>query len=143
MLDAKDKIDSLRNNDEEETDSSSCAERETSTEGQQKVALGIAPERSEKITGIESECAKTDRKIQNVSVLGENVTLTHPVYKKTQIIGQIGEPGQRDKLNFTSLDRQIHRACKISYDEGEIVEAVIQAIIPGVSLRSYLESRKI
>ncbi len=51
LLDAKDKIDSLRNNDEEETDSSSCAERETSTEGQQKVALGIAPERSEKNHG--------------------------------------------------------------------------------------------
>ncbi len=80
--------------------------------------------------------------MQNISVLGENVTLIHPVYKKElKIIGQIGEPGQRDKLNFTSLDRQIHRACKRGYDEGEIVEAVIQAIIPGVSLRSYLESR--
>ncbi len=142
LLDAKDKIDSLRNNDKEETDSSSCAEHETSSEGQQKVALGIAPERSEKITGIESECAIIDRKMQNISVLGENVTLMHPVYKKElKIIGQIGEPGQRDKLNFTSLDRQIHRACKRGYDEGEIVEAVIQAIIPGVSLRSYLESR--
>ncbi len=82
------------------------------------------------------------RKMPNVSVLGENVTLMHPVYKKElQIIGQIGEPGQRDKLNFTSLDRQIHRTCKRGYDEGEIVEAVIEAIIPGVSLRSYLESR--
>uniref|UniRef100_A0A8C1WAH7 Gypsy retrotransposon integrase-like protein 1 n=1 Tax=Cyprinus carpio TaxID=7962 RepID=A0A8C1WAH7_CYPCA len=78
----------------------------------------------------------------NSSVSGENVTLVHPVYKKElKIIGQIGEPGQRDKLNFTSLDRQIHRACKRGYDEGEIVEAVIQAIIPGVNLRSYLESR--
>ncbi len=61
--------------------------------------------------------------------------------KELKTIGQIGEPGQRDKLNFTSLDRQIHRACKRGYDGGEIVEAVIQAIIPGVSLRSYLESR--
>ncbi len=54
MLNAKEKIDSLRNNDEEETDSSSSAERETSTEGQRKAALdpvvvmGIAPEISEK-----------------------------------------------------------------------------------------------
>ncbi len=36
LLDAKEKIDSLRNNNEEETDSLSSAERETSTEGQQK-----------------------------------------------------------------------------------------------------------
>ncbi len=78
----------------------------------------------------------------NVSISGENATLMNPVYKKElKIIGQIGEPGQRDKLNFTSLDRLIHRACKRGYDEGEIVEAVIQAIIAGVSLRSYLESR--
>ncbi len=35
-----------------------------------------------KIMGIETECAKTDRKMQNVSVLGENVTRMHPVYKK-------------------------------------------------------------
>ncbi len=44
--------------------------------------MGISPKRSEKIIGIESECAKTDRKMQNVSVLGEHVTLMHPVYKK-------------------------------------------------------------
>ncbi len=36
LLDAKEKIDSLRNNDEVETDSSSSAERETNTEGQKK-----------------------------------------------------------------------------------------------------------
>ncbi len=42
-------------------DSTSSAERESSTEGQRKRAImGIAPEKSEKITGIESECAKID-----------------------------------------------------------------------------------
>ncbi len=63
MLDAKEKIDSLRNKkyDEEEMDSTSSAERESGTDGQRKKAImGIAPEKSEKITGIESECAKTD-----------------------------------------------------------------------------------
>ncbi len=39
LLDAKEKIDSLRNNDDEETDSSFSAERETSTKGQRKLRL--------------------------------------------------------------------------------------------------------
>ncbi len=63
----------------------------------------------------------------------------HPVYKKElQIIGQIGEPGQRDKLNFTSLDRQIHRTCKRGYDEGEIVEAV--SLVQAMDLRQRILS---
>lgn len=150
LLDTKEKIDSLINVDEEKTERSSSAENEETNEGQRKVDLehhsvgvsGIASEKPVIITATESVRARTDRKMPNSSVSGENVTLVHPVYKKElKIIGQIGEPGQRDKLNFTSLDRQIHRACKRGYDEGEIVEAVIQAIIPGVNLRSYLESR--
>lgn len=39
------------------------------------------------------------------------------------------------------MDRQIHRDQNRGYEKAEIVEAVIQAIISGVSLRSYLESR--
>ncbi|XP_030590038.1 uncharacterized protein LOC115783375 [Archocentrus centrarchus] len=66
----------------------------------------------------------------------------HPIYRKDfRIIGQIGDVGQKDKLNFTSLERQIERGQKKGYDEGEIVEAVIQAIVPDVKLKSYLESR--
>lgn len=56
-------------------------------------------------------------------------------------MGQIGEPNQKDKLCYASLERQIQRALKKGYDEGEVVEAVIQAIVPGTKLRSYLESR--
>lgn len=125
-------------------------ERETSDEIQQKVVLErhpvggkeSAPEKPVRITETESEHVKTSRKIQSLSTSGEYVPIMHPVFKKElKIIGQIGEPGQRDKLNFASLDRLIQRACNRGYEEGEIVEAVIQAIIPGVSLRSYLESR--
>lgn len=39
------------------------------------------------------------------------------------------------------MERQIQRALKKGYDEGEVVEAVIQAIAPGTKLKSYLESR--
>ncbi len=150
LLDIKEKIDGLRNYDDEETYSSPSVERETRDEIQRKVVLErhpvggkeSAPEKPVRITETESEHVKTSRKIQSLSTSGEYVPIMHPVFKKElKIIGQIGEPGQRDKLNFASLDRQIHRACNRGYEEGEIVEAVIQAIIPGVSLRSYLESR--
>lgn len=67
----------------------------------------------------------------------------HPMYRKDfRVIGQIGEVGQKDKLNFTSLERQIERGLQKGYDEGEIVEAVIQSIAPEVKLKSYLESRQ-
>lgn len=37
----------------------------------------------------------------------------HPMYRKDfRIIGQIGEVGQKDKLNFTSLERQIEHGLK-------------------------------
>lgn len=72
----------------------------------------------------------------------QNVSFVHPLYRRElKIIGQIGEPNQKDKLAYTSLERQIQRALKKGYDEGEVVEAVIQAIAPGTKLKSYLESR--
>ncbi len=76
------------------------------------------------------------------SVANQSATFVHPLYRRYfKIIGQIGEPNQRDKLAYTSLERQIQRALKKGYDEGEVVEAVIQAIAPGTRLKSYLESR--
>ncbi len=76
------------------------------------------------------------------SVANQSATFVHPLYRRDfKIIGQIGEPNQRDKLAYTSLERQIQRALKKGYDEGEVVEAVIQAIAPGTRLKSYLESR--
>ena len=61
--------------------------------------------------------------------------------RELKITGQIGEPNQKDKLTYASLERQIQRALKKGYEEGEVVEAVIQAITPGTKLKSYLESR--
>lgn len=72
----------------------------------------------------------------------QHSSLVHPLYRRDlKIIGQIGEPNQTDKLTYSSLERQIQRALKKGYDEGEVVEAVIQAIVPGTKLKSYLESR--
>lgn len=52
--------------------------------------------------------------------------------KDFRIIGQIGEVGQKDKQVFTSLDKQIKLGLQKGYDEGEILEAVIQSIAPEV-----------
>lgn len=56
-----------------------------------------------------------------------------------KIIGQIGDPGQKDKLLFQSLVSQIQNGKKKSYTDPEIVAAVIRAVQPGMPLRAYLE----
>lgn len=61
--------------------------------------------------------------------------------KDFKISGQIGEPGQKDKLTFSSLAHQIENGLSKGYPEIEIVDAVIRAISPGSRLRSYLEGK--
>lgn len=63
-----------------------------------------------------------------------------PFWRKDfKISGQIGEPGQKDKLTFSSLARQIENSRNRGYPEIEIVDAVVRAIFPSLQLRSYLE----
>ena len=57
-----------------------------------------------------------------------------------KIIGQIGEPGRKDKLSFVSLARQIEGTLQKGYKPLEVVDAVVRSINPGMRLRSYLES---
>ena len=60
--------------------------------------------------------------------------------RKFKISGQIGEPGQTEKLTFVSLMHQIDSELKCDYQEKEIMDAVIRAISPHSSLRSYVET---
>lgn len=60
--------------------------------------------------------------------------------RELKIMGQIGEPGQKDKLTFVSLVRQIEGALQKGYKPLDVVDAVVRAINPGMRLRSYLES---
>jgi len=62
--------------------------------------------------------------------------------KDLKIAGQIGEPGQKDRLTFSSLTRQIENGFSKGYQESEIIDAVIRAITPGLQLRSYLEGKE-
>ncbi|KAJ7997565.1 hypothetical protein DPEC_G00230320 [Dallia pectoralis] len=61
--------------------------------------------------------------------------------KDFKISGLIGDPGQKDRLSFSSLARQIESGLNKDYSEQEIVDSVIRAITPGLQLRSYLEER--
>ena len=45
---------------------------------------------------------------------------------------------QKDRLSFSSLIHQIENGLNNDYTEDEIKEAVIKAINPALSLRSYL-----
>lgn len=62
--------------------------------------------------------------------------------RQFKISGQIGDPDQRDKLSFTSLVRQILNGNSQGYTDAEIVDGVIRAITPGMTLRNYLETYK-
>ena len=44
--------------------------------------------------------------------------------RELKIIGQIGELGQKDKLSFVSLVRQIEGALKKGYKPVEVADAV-------------------
>lgn len=60
--------------------------------------------------------------------------------REYKLLGQIGEPGQTEKLTFVSLMHQIDSGLKRGYNESEIVDAVIRPISPHSSLRSYVET---
>lgn len=54
--------------------------------------------------------------------------------KDFKISGQIGEPGQKDRLTFSSLALQIKNGLTKGYPESDIVDAVVRAIVPGLQL---------
>lgn len=61
--------------------------------------------------------------------------------KDFKISGLIGDPGQKDRLSFSSLARQIENGLNKGYSEQEILDSVVRAITPGLQLQSYLEGK--
>ena len=59
--------------------------------------------------------------------------------REFKIQGQIGEPGQKDKLVYQSLISQIEIRLGKGYTEEEVTHAVFRFIQAGSQLRSYLE----
>lgn len=62
--------------------------------------------------------------------------------REFKICGQIGESGQKDKLSYLSLVRQIEIGTEKGHAESEITEAVIRAVSPGLPLRDMLEIKR-
>ena len=81
----------------------------------------------------------TDMSVRSVSPVAPDNSVWKREFK---ISGQIGEPGQKDRLTFSSLARQIESGFNKGYSELEITDAVIRAITPGLQLRSYLEGKE-
>ena len=64
-----------------------------------------------------------------------------PTYRKDlRISGQVGDTNQKESRSYSNLRHQIKAAVTKGYSEGEVVEAVLRAINPGLRLRSYLEN---
>eukprot|EP00112_Aurelia_sp_Birch-Aquarium-sp1_P009685 Seg2108.5 transcript_id=Seg2108.5/GoldUCD/mRNA.D3Y31 product="hypothetical protein" protein_id=Seg2108.5/GoldUCD/D3Y31 len=77
---------------------------------------------------------------QNPPQLPDQNVLHNSMFRREfRIIGQVGEVGQRDKLSYVSLIRQVEAGLERGYAEKEIVNAIINAISPGLQIRSYLE----
>ena len=74
------------------------------------------------------------------SAMKTNFDISNAFRRDFKISGQIGMPGQKEKLSFVSLIRQVENGLARGYNESEIVEEVVRAISPGIQLRSYLET---
>ena len=78
---------------------------------------------------------------------GKFSPLTHEPNQRTSLLrkelkikGQIGEAHQRDKLTYVSLIHQINETQEAGYDGCEIVNTVIRAMSPSLTLRNVLET---
>lgn len=135
LLSLSDQIDELKKKNEGKTDTQP---KQAASEHHPVDESGIAPSNPNE----DRDSIPAQNHTETTTAPYTNPAFVHPLYRRDlKIVGQIGEPNQKDKLGYASLERQIQRALKKGYDEGEVVEAVIQAIVPGTKLKSYLESR--
>ena len=70
----------------------------------------------------------------------EALSKTKMLRREFKVRGQIGEPGQRDKLTYVSLMHQIRDAHAAGYKEDKIVSRVINCMVPSLTLRGVLET---
>lgn len=112
--------------------------RETSTVTESFQAMHINTAVAHTTSGAQ---ATSDRRRTDHSQLPQRHSAPVIWHKEFKISGLIGEPGQKDRLSFSSLARQIESGLDKGYPEQEIIDAVIRSITPGLQLRSYLEGK--
>ena len=74
--------------------------------------------------------------VTKISVADQSVLIT----RELKLFGQIGEPGQKDKLTYVSIQNQIKDAELRGFTEREIICVVIRSMTPSLTLRRYLEA---
>ena len=60
--------------------------------------------------------------------------------KEFRVKGSIEEPGQKEKLTYMSLMHQINKANAEGYNQDEILNGVIRAMVPSLTLRNILDA---
>ena len=103
---------------------------------QKPAASGVKTEKQSSDAGPKQEKGVEDILSQLVKTKSSSSLLR----REFKISGQIGKPGQTEKLTFISLMLQTDWGLKGDYQENEIVDAVIRAISPHSSLTSYVET---
>ena len=89
------------------------------------------------------ETAETPSKVETIKYTGIHLPLsvegslpTSILRKEFRIRGQIGEPNQRDKLAWVSLQHQILEGKEAGYSYNELINGVINAMVPNLTLRN-------
>ena len=107
-----------------------------------QLALALSQQEKQNQTGGAKKSEGHSAKQEHVSAQQTpQPRVSLPWSREFKISGQVGEPGQKDKLTFSSLAHQIEQGINKGFPEIEIVDAVIRAIAPGLQLRSYLEGK--
>lgn len=141
MLSLMDKITTLQEANKNTMAEKDYEEREKLKRQLQQLKLMV----QQKETEMQEQAKRTAKSVVTNETVPGHTAPAHannpPWRKDYKISGQIGEPGQKDRLTFSSLARQIENGLSKDYPESEIVDAVIRAIVPGLQLRSYLEGK--
>ena len=96
----------------------------------------------EQLRAAKGKVSETDHSDLTSTVAANTVKLVKGepsmLLREFKISGQIGEPGQKDKLTYVSLIHQIDSGLERGYSDKDICDAVITAISPHSSLRNYI-----
>lgn len=83
---------------------------------------------------------KTSDQLSTLIQKSDSKIPTVNVKREFRIRGQIGNPGQKDKLTYGNLVYQIEAGLKDGHSESAIVDEIIRSVCPG-DLRNYLERK--
>ena len=83
---------------------------------------------------------KIEPKIEHVENTSMLEVLNSVLRRDLKLIGQIGEPNQKDKLSFVGVHNQMKEAEERGYVDKEIISAVIRVMTASLPLRKFLEA---